>query len=319
MANTKISDVIVPEVFTDYVLEQANKTNRLIQSGGAVISPAISTFLAGGGLTLNVPSWKAIDSGDFEDATDDTTAATVNAVTGDKQIAVRMEYSKTWGAANLATALAGDNPLRQVGAQVASAVLAERQGRIISMLNGMFGTSGALTATHLNDESTTAFSADLLIDTLAPWGDVADGMVTLVVHSAIFRSMQKENLITFRPLSDQSIMFPVYMGQYLIVVDDTCPKVGNVYTSYMFKPGAIQLGVGQGETVLHSEPLEGKGKGIEYVIQRDTFAAHVTGMKFTSDTITGETPTKANLAVVANWAKVYADKFIPVAALKSLV
>ncbi len=321
MAATAISDVVVPEVFAPYAMQEAEKTNRLIQSGGVVIDGALSTFADAGGKTIDVPSWEAIDSGDaeFEAQTDDESdEATVNAVGTGEEIAVKMKDVKVWGSANLAAALAGSNPLTQVASKVAGAINTNRQFKIVSILKGLFGTAGALTSSHLNDQSGVAYSSDLLIDTLAPWGDMSNEMVVLVVHSAIFRSMQKENLITYRPLSDQSIMFPVYLGQYLIVVDDTAPVSGSVYTSFMLKPGAIRMGIGQGETVLHTEPLKGNGAGIEYFIQRDTYVPHVGGVAWTG-TPSGVFPTSAELATPGNWTKVFSNKHIPVAALKSLV
>ncbi len=323
MAVTKISDVVVPEVFTPYVLQEAEKTNNLILSGGVVVDPFLSAFLQGGGYTINVPSWEAIDggTGTFENQSDDSTVvATANAVGSGTEIAVRCADVKTWGAANLASALAGSNPLTQVAAKVAGAINTNRQYKIIQMLKGFFGVSGALTATHLNAQPTVPFSADLLIDTLAPWGDMAGDMVVLVVHSAIFRSMQKENLITFRPLSDQNIMFPTYMGTYAIVVDDTVPVASGVYTTYLLKPGAIKMGLGLGETVLWAEPLQANGAGVEYLIQRDQFTPHMTGMAWVGTPTAGNaTPTPADMALPANWAQVYTSKHIPVAALTSLV
>ncbi len=321
MAITKIADVVVPEVFTPYVMQQAIKTNNLINSGGVVIDGFLSAFAAQGGNTINVPSWEAIDAstGTFEAQTDDDTdIAGLNNVDSGTEVAAKLSDVKTWGAANLASALAGSNPLTQVASKVAQAVNTNRQYKIVSMLKGFFASGGALASSHLNDQSGVAFSADLLIDTLAPWGDQANEQVVLVVHSAIYRSMQKENLITFRPLSDQSIMFPVYMGQYLIVVDDTVPVATSVYTSYMLKPGAIKLGLGNGETVLWSEPLQGNGAGVEYMIQRDVFVPHMTGMAYVG-AATGAGPSAATLATAASWAKVYTDKQIPVAALNSLV
>lgn len=321
MAATRITDVVIPEVFTPYVRQMAEKTNRLILSGAAVADPFLSAFAQGGGQTINVPSWNAIDSGTgaFDAQTDDPAdMADVNAVTSATEVAVRLADVKTWGAANLATVLAGSNPLEQVASKVAGAINTNRQYKTLQELAGMFASGGALASSHLNDKSTTAYSADLLIDTLAPWGDMSNETVTLVVHSAIFRSMQKENLISYRPLSDQNILFPVYMGQYLIVVDDTAPVSGSVYTSYMFKQGAIRLGFGPGETVLHSEPLQGNGAGVEYFIQRDSFVSHVSGMKWTG-TPAGATPTAAELATAGNWAKAFTNKHIPVVALKSLV
>lgn len=321
MAITKIADVVVPEAFTPYVLEQAVKTNNMINSGGIVIDPFLSTFANSGGNTINVPSWEAIDSGTgaFDaQSDDDTIIATANPVTTKTEVAAKLSDVKTWGAANLASALAGSNPLTQVASMVAKAINTNRQYKVVQMLKGMFGVAGALTASHLNDQSAVAFSADLLIDTLAPWGDEANESVVLVVHSAIYRAMQKENLITFRPLSDQSIMFPVYMGQYMIVVDDTVPSAVGVYTSYLLKPGAIRLGLGDGATVLHDAPLQGNGAGVEYMIQRDVFVPHVTGMAYVG-AATGAGPDAATLATPASWAQVYTDKQIPIAALMSLV
>ena len=318
MAVTRISDVIVPAVFTPYVLQEAEKTNNFINSGGVVVDPFLTDFASQGGNTITVPSWKPIDESlaTFDPQSDDPTIpAVVYAVAGEAEVAVKISDVKTWGAANLASALAGSNPLTQVADKVAKAVNSNRSYKIVSALTGLF--AGPL-STHVSDKSAVAFSADLLIDALAPWGDMAAEDVVLVVHSAIYRSMQKENLITFRPLSDQSILFPTYMGVYRIVVDDTVPTNTGVYTTFLIQPGGIRLGIGPGETVLHEEPLEARGAGVEYMIQRDVFVPHVTGTAWIG-TATGPGPSAAQLIVGTNWAKIYADKHIPVAALKSLV
>jgi hypothetical protein len=322
MAVTRIADVIIPEVFTPYVLQMAEKSNNMINSGGIVVDPFLSAFALGGGNTITIPSWEAIDqfTGTFDPQLDDPAVmAPVNAVKAEAEVAVKLSDVKTWGAANLASALAGSNPLSQVADKIAKAINTNRQFKIVSALTGLF--AGPLAATNLVDASAAPFEAGLLIDALAPWGDMANEAVVLVVHSAVYRSMQKENLITFRPLSEQNILFPVYMGQYLIVVDDTVPVTGVapalVYTSYLLKPGAIRIGVGAGETILHEEPLQAGGAGVEYFIQRDTYVPHVVGTAWIG-TATGAGPQPAALSNGANWAAVYTPKHIPVAALLSL-
>ena len=180
MAATRITDVVIPEVFTPYVQQMAEKTNNFILSGAAVSDPFLSAFAQGGGQTINVPSWNAIDgsTGAFDAQTDDPSdMADVNAVGSATKVAVRLADVKTWGAANLATMLAGSNPLEQVAAKVAGAVNTNRQYKTLQSLAGMFASGGALATSHLNDQSSTAYSADLLVDTLAPWGDMANGGV----------------------------------------------------------------------------------------------------------------------------------------------
>ena len=58
---TRVTDVVVPEIFTPYVQQLTDQKARIIQSGLAVRDPAIDLLLAGGGLTFNVPSFRDLD------------------------------------------------------------------------------------------------------------------------------------------------------------------------------------------------------------------------------------------------------------------
>ena len=56
MAKVRISDVVVPEVFNPYVLEQSVKLDTLIASG--IVSNGIGGLdLSGGGFLFKMPFW----------------------------------------------------------------------------------------------------------------------------------------------------------------------------------------------------------------------------------------------------------------------
>jgi hypothetical protein len=332
MADTNLSKVVVPEVFTPYTADMALKTNQLILSGAVAPSEFLNTFIAGGGTTINVPSWAALDSGtpEYDNQTDDSTdVAIAVALDSNRQRAVRLAGAKTWNQMNLAAALAGSNPLDSVALRVAGFINSARQTSLVNQLNGLFSTALSASETDIGAEAVagqtalTTFNKDTFIGATAPFGDfLADGAI-IVCHSDVYRKMQAESAVTteFIPVGESSIAITRYLG-HPVIVDDTVGKVagttdGFKYNTYIMRPGAIMLGAGNMETVLHSEPLQGNGAGADYFILRDNYTFHVGGTDFTSATVAGATPTNAELATANNWGKVLDTKQIPVVRLIS--
>ena len=58
------SDVIIPEIFTPYVIEQSTLRNQFLASG--VVQPMAELNATEGGDFVKVPFWKANLSGDAE-------------------------------------------------------------------------------------------------------------------------------------------------------------------------------------------------------------------------------------------------------------
>lgn len=128
MAETKIADVIVPELFTPYVLNKTAEKSALWQSG-IVGDPDVEiAFGSKGGSTVNMPFWNDLD-GESE-VLSDSKALTVNNITSDQDIAILHARGKAWGANDLAKALSGDDPLGAVGDLVADYWSREFQGII---------------------------------------------------------------------------------------------------------------------------------------------------------------------------------------------
>ena len=64
MAVTAIKDVIVPEIFTPYVIEKTAEKSRILQSGIAVANPKLNELVTAGGLTINMPFWQDLNGDD---------------------------------------------------------------------------------------------------------------------------------------------------------------------------------------------------------------------------------------------------------------
>jgi hypothetical protein len=113
-----------------------------------------------------------------------------------------------------------------------------------------------------------------------------------------------------------------------VIVDDTMPvrngtTSGLVYTSYLFGPGAFA----KGAAPLDSTPLQdGVGtEGVEIarqpldsdtlLINRRRYILHPRGVKFTSASVAGDSPTNAELENGANWSRVFENKNVRIVAV----
>lgn len=328
MAYSQIADVIVPTLFAGYVLEQSVQQNKLISSGLVSPNPAMSAWLAGGGIVESFPSFLNTDVSSTAALvpTDDTTAATPEKVTANKQVAIRLKRNKVWQASSLAGQLAGADPMAAAAAFAGGAMNKVRQTSLLAMLAGTVNETRAANLVNTiaveivgSVTASTQFSAGALIDTLTGWGDNATNAGGLVIHSDTYRAMQKANLIVYLPTAAQDIGFGTYLG-FTLIVDDTAPKragttSGLVYTSYVVRPGALGLGVASsGDAVeTYREPLSGNSGGMDSLIVRDTFSYHVNGYAWAGSATA--LPTDTALALASNWSKVFSDKQVGVAAL----
>jgi len=110
------SDVIIPEIFTPYVIEQTTLRDAFLASG--VVQPMAELNATEGGDYVNVPFWKANLSGDFE-VLSDSSSLTPGKISADKQVGVILHRGRAWEARDLAALAAGADPMAAIGAKVA--------------------------------------------------------------------------------------------------------------------------------------------------------------------------------------------------------
>ena len=318
MAGTTLTDVIVPELFTPYVVKRTMELSALFQSGIVTNNAEFDRLASEAAPIHNMPF--------FEDLTGDSEAViegndlTANKITSNKDVSVTLRRAMMWSATDLSAALAGSDPMAAIGDLAAGFWARDMQKELINLLTGVF--SASTMANHVLDVSAEEgaganISASVFIDALQKLGDAQGNLTAVVMHSATKSYLKKQNLITTERDST-SVEFEAYQGRR-VIVDDGCPVAGGVYTTYLFGQGAIALGNGNpvGFVATEVDRDKKKGSGVDYLINRRTFILHPRGIAYKKASQANvETPTRAELAKATNWKRVYEDKAIRLVAIK---
>ncbi|MNW43791.1 hypothetical protein D3C74_210020 [compost metagenome] len=314
MPATKISDVIVPEVFNPYVIQRTAALSALVQSGIIVDDPQLNALASSGGTIINMPFWDDL-TGDSE-VLSDTTPLSVNKIQANKDMSRLHTRGKAWGANDLAKALSGDDPAGAIGDLVSTWWARDRQKMLFSTLKGVFSAAD-MAGNALNVSGATGdaslISASTTIDAQYKLGDAADKLTAFSMHSAVYAYLQKQRLIEYAVDPVTGATFASYLGRR-VIVDDGHEVAAGVYTTYLFGAGAI--GFGNGAAPVPTETDRDSLQGDDILINRQHFILHPRGVKWTEDTVTGVSPTNAEIATAANWSRVYENKNIRIVQFK---
>jgi hypothetical protein len=322
MSKVQIADVIVPSIFNPYVIQQSTATNALFQSGIAAAVPELTGKLTEGGRLVNMPYWPSLSGSD--ESLSDSVPLTPGKISAGQDRATQVFRGRAWSANDLASTLSGDDPMRAIGDQVAQYWGERMQAALISTLKGVF--NGPLLASHVNnlaiEAGNTATAANLIgataiIDTISKLGDAHEKLTGMVMHSVPYFNLVKQQLIETVRDADGKVLYTTYLGKR-VIVDDNVPVVagttnGFKYWTFLFGPAAI--GYGEGSPEVPTETDRDSLAGDDILITRKHFVLHPRGVKFTDTTVTGASPTNAELELVANWSKVYDNKNIRMVAL----
>ena len=332
MAETKISDIIVPELFNPYVINRTMELSALVNSGIIVNSPEFDRLASEAARTHNMPFFEDL-TGDSEETLEGKVMEAAK-IGSNKDVSTTLLRQKMWAATNLSAALAGADPMKAIGDLVAGFWARDMQKELIALLAGIFGTytpqdsdsattpmkDHILDLTTMKTEAAKCISASAFIDACQLMGDAQGLLTDVAMHSATKAYLKKQNLIeTERDSTD--VEFETYQGRR-VTVDDGCPVDGDVYTTYLFSQGAIALGNGNpvGHVATEMDRDKKNGGGIDYLINRKAYILHMRGVAYTGQKREHvETPTRAELKMAENWKPVYEPKQLRVVALKHKV
>jgi len=345
---TQVADIIVPEVFTPYVQQLTEEKARIVQSGVLARDEMMSQLLSGGGLTFNVPSWRDLDNDVDNVSTDDvadiiaanfgagTPAVRLDAtplkIETDQEIFVRLSRNNSWSSADLAAALAGQDPMGVIASRVAYYWTRRLQAAFIATWQGVSKDNAINDAgDYVNDiagaafiDGVTNFSAEAVIDARVTMGDSMDALTAILVHSIVYARMQKNNLIDFIPDARGEVSIATFMGAE-VIVDDGLPNgvnavrstgaagVAGIFESWLFGAGAARLGVGSAKvpTEVSRYALAGNGGGQEVLTSRSEWGIHPVGHAYIGTAPNGGpgNGTGANqLNVAGSWNRVYPER-----------
>lgn len=328
-AITLVSSIIVPEIFAPYIQQRSMEMSAILQSGAAVQSDYLNTFLDGGGLMIHVPSFKDLDQdgADSSIVADDTAGDAVPRGIGTaEEIAVRLSRSQGWESSDLAAALSGEDPLQRIMDLVSSYWTGQSQRMFIATMTGVFADNAAAPAgldTHLIGDLTfslaaanagvfgagiTNFNAGFFIDAQQTMGDASSGLSMVLMHSVVYANARKNNLIDFMLDSDGK-QIPTYMG-LRVIIDDMMPFTGGLFETWLFGPGAVLLANGIPKVPVETIRLPAKfaGSGSEQLWSRLEWACHPVGYAFVGAGIAKGGPSNAQLAAAASWSRRYAQR-----------
>ena len=238
MAGTTLSDVIVPELFTPYVVNRTMEKSAFVTSGIMVRNAAFDALASEAARTHNMPFFEDL-SGDAQNIVEGQKIE-FEKITSNKDVSTTIMRQQKWSATALSAALAGTDPMRAIGDLLADYWARQYQKELINILSGVFSADSM--KDHILDISggtgvAANIGATAVIDALQLMGDAQDQLTAIVMHSATKAYLKKLNLITTERDST-SVEFDTYQGRR-VIVDDGCPTAEGVYTTYLFGEGAI--------------------------------------------------------------------------------
>lgn len=333
MAETRLSDIIEPSVFTPYVLQRTMELSVLYESGIIAPHETVSKNTRSGGSLIDIPFWNDLGSDESNVGSDNPGSNSApKKITAGKDIAIKHRRNQSWSSMDLTGIVAGDDPMKRVGDRVSAYWARDMQRTAIATLTGLFADNGAndngdMIVNIANDSVSAVADAELIsaeavIDAMQTLGDAKNDLVAVAMHSAVHARLQKLNLIDTVHDSNGNIMFTTYLDKR-VIVDDGCPAVAGTnritYSTYLFGKGALAHGDGAPRTPTEVDrlPAAGDGEGQEVLYSRQHYVLHPRGVKFTSSSIAGVSPTNTELQAAANWDRVHERKAVRLVELKT--
>lgn len=330
---TSVADVIVPEVFSPYVQNTSMELSALIRSGAIVSSPVLSNLLAGGGLTFNEPFFKDLDNEEENTPVDDYTQLSApKKITTSDEKQVRLNRNQSWSSTDLASQLAGADPMMAIANRVANYWSLRIQAAFVATITGIFADNDAVptgTDTHdqydmtqdVSDEGggsyaagSTDFSAEAFLDACQTMGDAMGNLTLVMVHSVVYTRMLKNNLIDFisDSVNGNAISVPTFLGRR-VVVDDGITNAAGVFHTWLFGAGAVQMGNYPPPVPTETErkPDAGVGGGQDILYSRQQWIMHPVGHAYIGNAPKGgpkNTSGTAPLNAAASWSRVFPER-----------
>lgn len=309
---TSISDVIQPELFTEYVQEKTAEKSEIMFAGVVENNPQLNKLVTGGGTVLTMPKWNDL-SGKSQVFTESKDIE-VSGITTHPELATVLMRANAWGSHDLAGALAGDDPMQRIAGLVADWWVRDEKNNILSILKGV--CSSTTMADHVYGASAPkAISGSEVLNAKQLMGDASDLLTMIYMHSATFTELQKQNVIQFIPVAESKIQIPTYLG-YRVICDDSCPvnydsdrTTIKSYNTFLLARGAIQRGSGIPVSFVPTETDRDSLGSKDVLINRQAKVLHPKGISWIgASNITAETPSDEELATGTNWKLVAESK-----------
>ncbi|MEC7480212.1 MAG: major capsid protein [Pseudomonadota bacterium] len=325
------SDLIIPEIFTPYVIEQTTQRDSFLASG--VVAPMAELNATEGGDFVNVPFFSANLTGDFE-VLSDSSSLTPSKISTDKQVGVILHRGRAFESRDLAALASGADPMAAIGQKIGAYIANQRQKDLLACLDGVFGSINAndsnsaffgLTIDSESGDTPTGLSPKHVAKARSILGDQGDKLTAVCMHSKVYYDLVERKMVdyvlasdgnggsatasggTIAPAYGGDGTVPTYCGLRVIVSDDvstTGSGASTEYSTYFFTQGAVASGEQAGLTTETDRDILAKSDAMAVDLH---YCYHPVGAKWAVTTVN---PNRTQLGTVANWSKVYETKNI---------
>lgn len=333
MATTRLSDVIIPEVFTSYAAVDDPELSAFYRSGIVIRNALLDSWAEQGGTALTVPYWGDLDQESEPNAsTDDPEQhATPDKITASDLVIRKAFLNKGWSSMDLTGELAGSQPMRRIRARVDTYWTRQWQRRLIASTLGVMADNAANDdgdmiydiSTEDGDNATAAnvFSRTAFTGAVFTLGDHFGEIAAIAVHSMVYKRMVDNDEVTTIYDSKGTLIKQTYYGKE-IVIDDMMPIIpGDVsgfrYVTALYGRGLFGYGRGTPNVPVEvaRSATAGNGGGQETLWTRKTYLLHPRGFSFTDAQVEGQSATLAELQNADNWDRKWDRKLVPLAFL----
>jgi len=320
MASTQISDIAFdPDVYASYMQENDPALNAFLASGALVSDATLNARAAGEAEITTIPFWKDLDNSDENISSDNpATMATPDKIETGKMVARTVHINNLWETMNLAAEISAQEPMLQIQSRTNTYWVNRMSDRLQGTQTGLFLENEAGTGDMIIDVSTedgdnavagNKWSFETFVDGYSTMGENANKLALLAVHPEVMKTMRKENNIEFIQDSVTGLSIPMYNG--LRVIEDKKQPViagtttGFRYVSTIYGAGAFALGeaLAKRPVAVEFDEKAGNGAGLETLAERKQWIIHPGGYAWQEATVAGQSPTVAECALPANWAR----------------
>lgn len=314
---------IVPEKFSQYVIDRTTELNTFVNSGIATPDATVAQLINGspeGGRFIQIPMYNPLDG---EEDVFGEADVSVGGITTKSAHATLLMRQRAWGSTDLAHVLGGDDPMGAVAQLIADWRNTREQKIYLSILKGIFAKALKV---HCNDISAASGEAAYIsdaatLDTKQLLGDHYGSLGMVFMHSAVYTYLQKKGMITRNPIFDpsqSSVEMERYLG-YAIRVDDSMPVVDGVYDTYFVGAGAFIRQDGTPQGFIGTETDRDKIGAKNYLINRWCQIIHPRGFSWNTEAEYPEGlyyPDNSMLENADNWSLAIDHKKVALACLK---
>lgn len=325
------------EVFADMMQESDYWSNPILASGIVRSDSTIMDLIGSKGNVATIPMYTPLNIHDENMGALNNDGETNNVpvtVSGNKQTCMLIQRMKAFQAKDFTKELTGADPLTNVKNKIQQYYTQVWEDELMNIASTVLSVSALsdhvtnLAVTSGTVEDANKIAATTLIDAeQAALGDMAGGLGLLIMHSKIYAAYQKLGLVEFDKYTvgnviQQAVTLPRIGGKLVMVTDyytvDTSVVGYPVYKTYVFGEGAfLSADKNNYENQYTTNYDPETSAGIEKFYTKQGKVLHPNGLSLAVDSISKESPTKAELGAAENWSLKFNHKNVKMGIIKS--